>query len=78
MPSAKTAKPTITTEDFDRILEEIIDEEGAALLTVPGVYEATSEHFNNDVIARWTAEQEGEGDDDAEKQTAAGEETGTR
>ena len=47
--------------DFDRILEEIMDEKPAsALLTVPGVYEAVSEHFNNTVIERWEREQKGE------------------
>jgi len=45
--------------DFDRILGDILQEEGQNLLTVPGVYEAVSEHFNNDVLDRWTKEQGG-------------------
>lgn len=32
----------------------------SALLTVPGVYEAVAEHFNNDVIKHWENEQKGE------------------
>jgi hypothetical protein len=47
----------ITTEKFDELLAEILDEEKAsALLTIPGVYEAVSEHFNNDVLKRWHEE----------------------
>lgn len=40
-------------EEFDEALAEIIDESPAShLLTVPGVYEVLSEHFNNDVLER--------------------------
>uniref|UniRef100_A0A6M3JXJ9 Uncharacterized protein n=1 Tax=viral metagenome TaxID=1070528 RepID=A0A6M3JXJ9_9ZZZZ len=47
----------MTNEDFDRILAEIMNESPAShLLTVPGVYEAVSEHFNNDVLAKWDEE----------------------
>lgn len=48
----------MTQDEFDRILAEIMNEQPAAnLLTIPGVYEAVSEHFNNDVLDRWAAEQ---------------------
>jgi len=42
----------ITDEMFDRELKRIVREEAmkGTLLSVPGVYEAVSEHFNNDVI----------------------------
>lgn len=48
-------------EDFDRILEQVVSEEIAGnLLTIPGVYEVLSEHFNNEVLDRWEREQTGE------------------
>lgn len=44
----------MTSEEFDRILTEVLDEEPVCfLLTVPGVYEAVAEYFNNEVIKRW-------------------------
>lgn len=44
----------ITDVEFDRILAEILDESPAStLLSVPGVYEVVSEHFNNDVLRCW-------------------------
>jgi hypothetical protein len=46
-------------EDFDRILVDIANEHtGAAILTIPGVYEILSEEFNDEVLTRWTNEQE--------------------
>lgn len=52
----------MSNEDFQRILEEIVDESPAShLLSVPGVYEVVAEHFNNEVLSRWDDEQE---DDD--------------
>lgn len=48
----------ISTEDFDRILAEIMNEDNASsLLTIPGVYEIVSEHFNNEVLEKWNIEQ---------------------
>jgi hypothetical protein len=42
----------ITQEAFDAKLAEIMDESPASsLLSIPGVYEAVSEYFNNDVLA---------------------------
>ena len=47
-----------TDEDFQRILENIIDEEctPSSLLSIPGVYEAVSEEFNNAVLSKWKDE----------------------
>jgi hypothetical protein len=43
----------ITQEAFDAKLAEIMDESPASsLLSIPGVYEAVSEYFNNDVLAK--------------------------
>jgi len=51
----------IPAQEFDRILGRIVREEGAAVLLVPGVYEACSEHFNNDVLDAWAEEQQAAG-----------------
>ena len=52
----------MTQEDFNRILGDIMQEAGGrAILTIPGVYEVVSEHFNNDVLDRWEQEQGGMG-----------------
>lgn len=48
----------IENEEFDRILGDILDEEGRSLLLVPGVYEVVREYFNNDVLDRWNKERE--------------------
>lgn len=49
----------ISQETFDRILAELLDEAPAShLLTVPGVYEALAEEFNNAVLERYAAENE--------------------
>ena len=46
----------MTQEDFDTILEEIINKHPAShLLTVPGVYEVIREHYNNEVLEFWEA-----------------------
>jgi len=40
-------------EEFDNELERLVNEEPAGnLLTVPGIYEILSEHFNNEVLQR--------------------------
>ena len=48
----------MTQEDFDRLLGAVMDEDGPAsnLLTIPGIYEVVSEHYNNDVLDRWGKE----------------------
>jgi hypothetical protein len=50
----------MTPEEFHRILCELCEEFGASNLvaTVPGVYEAVSEHFNNEVLDKWSELQE--------------------
>jgi len=40
-------------EEFQEILEEIVNEEGANILSIGDVYSELSEHFNNDVLDRW-------------------------
>ena len=40
----------VTTEMFDEALEKIVRNQGAGILSVPGVYEVLSEHFNNEVL----------------------------
>ena len=44
---------TITTKDFDRLLAEIVDNDIFFLLSIPGVYQALSEYYNDDVLAAW-------------------------
>lgn len=50
-------------ELFDDILHEIVLEEAAHLLSIPGVYEVLSEHFNNEVLKRMNERQEDNGED---------------
>jgi hypothetical protein len=40
----------ITSEMMNEMFERIVMDAGVDLLTVPGVYEAISEHFNNEAI----------------------------
>ena len=56
----RVAKKTITTRDFDRLLASVIDNDIFFLLSIPGVYQALSEHYNNDVLAVWESEQKTE------------------
>jgi hypothetical protein len=50
-------KPEITDEEFDKILVQVVQESAPiTLLRVPGVYEALSEHFNNEVLEIWEKE----------------------
>ena len=39
--------------EYDRILGEIVGEQGAGILSVLGVYEILSEHFHDDVLDTW-------------------------
>lgn len=50
----------IPHDQFEEILVDLLDEEPdfASILAIPGVYEAVSEHYNNDVIAKWEARQQ--------------------
>lgn len=36
----------------DRIIQELIDENPAAILSIPGVYEILAEEWNNEIIKR--------------------------
>ena len=47
----------MTSEEFTDILSQIVAENASTLLDVPGVYEACSEEFNNEVLDRWEIEQ---------------------
>jgi hypothetical protein len=54
MAKCKPDYSAMTQEDFDNILEELAVEQGAySLLSIPGVYEAVSEAFNNDILDLW-------------------------
>lgn len=52
----------MTNEEFDEILSDLVYEyltdDHYAFMLIPGVYECMSEHFNNEVLDRWTADQE--------------------
>ena len=44
----------LTDEEFDEILVKLIEDTPAReLIQIPGVYEAVSEYFNNDVLDIW-------------------------
>ena len=42
----------VTSDMFNEVLETIMMENTETLLHVPGVFEALSEHFNNEVLQR--------------------------
>jgi transcriptional regulator NrdR family protein len=53
----KSQAREITSEEFDRILIEIIREtDPITLLRVPAVYEAVAEYYNNEVLEKWEKE----------------------
>ena len=54
----------MTEGEFRNILEDIVEEEGANILSVPGVYSELAEHFNNEILERWEQEQEEECDEE--------------
>ena len=44
----------MTQEEFDEILEDILEGMYAAeLIDVPGIYEILSEYFNNEILEEW-------------------------
>ncbi len=55
-------RPTIytamTDDEFREILEEIVDEERSTILSIGDVYTTLAEHFNNEVLERWTERNE--------------------
>jgi len=54
----------ITDQDFDRILRQIIEEEGGNILLVPNIYSELAEFYGNEVLDRWADEQTAIGDID--------------
>lgn len=48
-------KKTITTEEFDEILKDILEDDVSVgeLLAISGIYEILAEHYNNDVLKLW-------------------------
>lgn len=48
----------MSQEEFSDILAQVVFENASTLLGVPGVYEAASEHFHNEVLERWAEKQE--------------------
>ena len=44
-------------EDFDRILAVLIERDSHTLLSIAGIYEVVSEHYNNEVLTEWEKEQ---------------------
>jgi len=48
-PEVEADYSQMTNEEFDSILEEI----SGCDLSIPGVYEAVSEEYNNDVLETW-------------------------
>jgi hypothetical protein len=61
METEMTDYSNLTNEEYDEILEELVEEEPAGiLLGIPGVYEAVREHYNNEVLEKWERRQEAE------------------
>jgi hypothetical protein len=47
----------IPHKTFELILAELIEEEGANILSIAGIYEILAEHFNNEIIDIYLEEQ---------------------
>jgi hypothetical protein len=47
----------MTQEEFDEILRSLVVDNAWDLLSIPGVYEAVSEHFNNEILEIWEKKQ---------------------
>jgi rubrerythrin len=44
----------MTDDEFTKCLEDILSETSTGeLLSIPGIYEIVSEHFNNEVLEKW-------------------------
>jgi len=48
----------LTNEQFDNMLQILIIRDAAQLLTIPGVYEVLSEHYNNEILDLYDKERE--------------------
>jgi len=47
---------TLTDAEFDRRLQEKVVRDAAQLLSIPGIYEAVSEHYNNEILEEYEQE----------------------
>lgn len=64
----------MTQEEFDDILSDLVNQAGSdVLMSIPGIYEIVSEHFNNDVLDAW---EEKHADEIAEEQERIDDQTG--
>ena len=57
----------LTDAEFDRLLSIVIDADNikpSNLISIQGIYEILREHYNNDVLAKWEAENPQECDED--------------
>lgn len=64
----------LDSDTFDRILADVINEQNprpADVLSIPGVYEILSEHYNNDVLSAYDDEQAITNDQASERAEAA-------
>ena len=43
----------MTDDEYDGILNGLVIDNAHTLLSIPGLYEVVSEHFNNDVLSIW-------------------------
>ncbi len=49
----------MTHDDFVRLVTELAEKDGAAIIiTIPGIWEILSEHYNNDALDLWKIERE--------------------
>ena len=58
----------VTTEQFDEILERLVRDNSDTLLSIPGVYEVLSEHFNNEVLEIWGEENPEDEDEETDEE----------
>ena len=42
----------ITQEQYDNMLIEILKEDGANIIRIPGIYEILAEEYNNEILKR--------------------------
>lgn len=54
----------MTDDDFDAILQNLVVERAHSILSVPGVYEALKEEWNNDVLEIWEEDNPEPNDED--------------
>lgn len=54
--------PKITDKEFDKILKRVVKENVDTLTSIPEVYDAVSEYYNNKVLEIWVTEKIDSGD----------------